>query len=88
MLAALALQQHQHEEGGACLFHSAHIGVGPLTRWLALRIHGPGPEAKLGGGVQWCSRVPPVDVSGGTDRQGGGSGTHFAWVRLGLGSGC
>ena len=70
---------------GARSFHLARVGVGPLMRWLALHAHGPGPGMKLGGGCTWRSRVPPVDVSGGTNQQGGGSSTRFAWVGVGVG---
>ena len=71
MLVALALQQHQHEVEGGLSFHLACIGVGPLTCWLALRTHGPGPGAKWGVGcsgargcLPWTSAVAPTDRGG------------------------
>jgi hypothetical protein len=71
------------------LFHLARIGIGPLTRWLALHAYGLGPGVKLGG-VQWRLRMPPVDVSSGTNRQGGAAvltllGLGRAWARGGRG---
>ncbi len=72
---------------GGSSFHLARVGVRPLTCWLALHAHGPGPGAKWGG----CA-VALAGASRGRQRwhqlTGGGSGSRSAWVGSGSRSGC
>ena len=76
MLAAL--QQHQHEGGGVARFAPRWGRAADALAHAACSR----PRAKLVG-VQWRSQVHPVDVGGGTDRQGGAA----VLASLGSGSG-
>ena len=76
-----------------CRSTDSLISLGSCWGWVADAFACPAHSqprtwGEVGGGVQWCLQVPPVDINGGTDQQGGSSGTCFAWVGSGLGSGC